>query len=187
LIFISLISDGRPVHTIGNARDALEELNQVWHRPTLLRLLLRLALAQKPPTGLRRFRRKAASVPDDGPGKQRGQLDIKHEALQPIVGIARYASLAAGVRATSTLARLRAASVGGTLEARDARTLREAYELFWRVRLDHQVEQVRDEREPDDLIDTEALDPLTRRYTRDAFHAVGAVQRTLKGQLEHPS
>ena len=186
LIFVSLLSDARPVYEIGGARDPLEELSQVWHRRSLLRLLLRLALAETPPTGLRRFLKPPGGVPTERSGEHRGQLDIKCSGLQPIVGIARYASLAAGVRTTSTRARLRAASIAGTLDGHDARALGEAYDLFWRLRLEHQVEQMRQGAEPDDYIDAEAVDPFARRYMRDAFHAVRAVQRSLRGELALP-
>jgi signal-transduction protein with cAMP-binding, CBS, and nucleotidyltransferase domain len=37
--------------------------------------------------------------------------------------------------------------------------------------------------EPDDHLDPEELDPLTRRYLRDAFREVAAVQRSLAGGL----
>jgi CBS domain-containing protein len=186
LIFVSLVSDARPVYEVGDARDPLAELPQAWHRPTLLRLLLRLALAEKPPAGLRRFLRPSGDVPTEHSGEHRGQLDIKRSGLQPIVGIARYASLAAGVGTTSTRARLRSASIAGTLDGRDARSLSEAFDLFWRLRLEHQVEQMRQGLKPDNFIDTETLETFTRRYLRDAFHAVGAVQRSLRGQLELP-
>jgi CBS domain-containing protein len=186
LIFISMLSDARPVYGIGDARDPLEELGQVWHRPTLLRLLMRLALTEKPPTGFRRFHNPPGSVPTERSGEHEGQLDIKHNALKPIIGIARYASLAAGVRVTSTRARLRSASIAGTLEGRDAGALSEAFDLFWRLRLEHQVEQMRQGLDPDDYIDTETLDPFTRRYLRDAFHSVREVQRSVKGELALP-
>jgi CBS domain-containing protein len=184
LIFISLLADARPVYEIGDARDPLEELGQIWNRRPLLRLLLRLALAEKPPTGLRRFLKPAGDVPTERSGEHRGQLDIKRSGLQPIVGIARYAGLAAGFRTTSTRARLRSASIAGTLDAADARALGDAFDLFWRLRLEHQVEQLREGLKPDDYIDAETLDPLARRYMRDAFHAVAAVQRKLRGELE---
>jgi CBS domain-containing protein len=186
LIFISLLADARPVYEIGDARDPLDELGQVWNRRPLLKLLLRLALAEKPPTGLRRFLKPEGDVPTERSSEHRGQLDIKHSGLQPIVGIARYASLAAGFRITSTRARLRSASIAGTLDTADALALGEAFDLFWRLRLDHQVEQLRRGLTPDDFIDAETLDPLARRYMRDAFHAVAAVQRKLRGELELP-
>jgi CBS domain-containing protein len=181
LIFISLASDARPVFGIGDARDPLEELRQVWHRRSVLRLLLRLALAHRPPTGLRRFRSSW-----DGSGERKRGFDIKSEGVLPITGIARFASLAAGVRITSTRARLGAAATAGTLDGRDARVLAEAYDLFWRLRLDHQLDQLRAGEDPDDHIDADSLNPVTRGYVREAFHAVSAVQRSLQGDLNLP-
>jgi CBS domain-containing protein len=186
LVFLSLLFDARAVHAIGDARDPLDELAQAWHRPTLLRLMLRLALAHRPPTGFRRFRTSPRDFVVDSSGEHRGQLDIKDRGLLPIVGIARYASVAAGVRTTSTRERLSSAATAGTLDGRDARTLAEAHDLFWRLRLENQVEQMRRGGEPDDYIDAEELSPLTRRYLREAFHAVSAVQRSLKGQHALP-
>jgi CBS domain-containing protein len=186
LVFLSLLFDARSVHAIGDARDPLDELRQAWHRPTVLRLMLRLALGHQPPTGFRRFRTSPRDFVVDRSGEHRGRLDIKGGGLLPIVGIARYASVAAGVRTTSTRERLSSAATAGTLDGRDARTLAEAHDLFWRLRLEHQVEQMRQGAEPDDYIDIGKLNPLTRRYLREAFHAVSAVQRSLKGTLALP-
>ena len=86
---------------------------------------------------------------------------------------------ASGARALSTPDRLRVASTAGTLDGKAAQTLAEAFDLFWRLRLEHQVEQLRHGVEPDDYLDPETLNPLTRRYLRDAFHAVRTVQRSL--------
>jgi signal-transduction protein with cAMP-binding, CBS, and nucleotidyltransferase domain len=36
---------------------------------------------------------------------------------------------------------------------------------------------------PDDHIDPKLLNPLTRRYLRDAFRAVASVQKSLSGEL----
>ncbi len=186
LVFLSLLFDARSVHAIGDARDPLDELRQAWHRPTLLRLLLRLALAHRPPTGFQRFRVSPRDFVVHHSGEHRRHFDIKDGGLLPVVGIARYASVAAGVRTTSTRERLSSAATAGTLEGGDARTLAEAHDLFWRLRLEHQVEQMRQGAEPDDDIDAEKLSPLTRGYLREAFHAVRKVQRALEGKLALP-
>ena len=91
------------------------------------------------------------------------------------------------MRTTSTRERLSSAATAGTLDGRDARTLAEAHDLFWRLRLEHQVEQMRQGAEPDDYIDIGKLNPLTRRYLREAFHAVSAVQRSLRGRARPSS
>ena len=72
---------------------------------------------------------------------------------------------------------------GRDLKATEARILEEAYELFSALRLEHQVAQLERGSEPDDRLDPKQLDPLTRRYLRDAFREVAAVQRSLTGDL----
>ncbi len=177
LILLSMLLDGRHVHRIGDSPDVLDELRQLRHRPALRRLMLRLALAQKPPTGfLRGF------VVEDS-GEHRGELDLKRGGLLPIVDLARYGSLAAGAQSTSTQERFRIAATAGTIDSADARTLIEAHDLFWRLRLEHQVEQLRSGAEPDDFLNPEGLNSLTRSYLRDAFHEVTAVQRKLGRQI----
>ena len=51
------------------------------------------------------------------------------------------------------------------------------------LRLEHQVEQLRAGGTPDDFVDPSSLNPLTRRYVREAFRVVTAVQRTLNNEL----
>jgi CBS domain-containing protein len=182
LIFLSLLADARPVFGVGDVRDPLTELRQVWHRRPLLRLLLRLALANRPPGGLRR--RLASHT--RGAREPRADFDLKRDGVLPIVAIARYASLAAGVRVTSTRERLGAAATAGTLPRRDARILGEAHELLSRLRLEHQVEQLREGTDPDDHIDPQELNPVTRGYLREALHAVRSVQDSLERGLRLP-
>jgi CBS domain-containing protein len=79
--------------------------------------------------------------------------------------------------------RLRAAEAAGTLESSDARTLAEAFEFIFALRLDHQVEQLRRGEAPDDFIDPAALNPLARSYLRAAFRAIASVQSALAAEL----
>jgi CBS domain-containing protein len=119
----------------------------------------------------------------EGSGERRGTFDIKRGGLLPIVDLARYAALRADVRVTPTLERLRAASEHGVIKPTEARVLEEAYELFSALRLEHQVAQIEQGQEPDNHLDPKQLDPLTRRYLRDAFREVTSVQRSLTGDL----
>jgi CBS domain-containing protein len=183
LVLISLVADGRAVYSFGRARDFREELRAAHARRGLLRLMLRLALVHRPPTGFMRFRDPPRDLVVEHSGEHRGRLDIKHGGLLPITAIARYTSLATGGTATSTIERLRLAGTAGTLDPQTATTLEEAFELFSGLRLEHQVEQIRRGAEPDNYIDPMALNPLTRHYLRDAFSAVRGVQRRLRGEL----
>jgi CBS domain-containing protein len=116
-------------------------------------------------------------------GEHAGQFDIKHGGLLPVVNLARYGALAAEATTTSTIERLRAAAEAGTLNATDAATLEAAFDLFSELRLEHQLRLLEAGKEPDNLIDPKTLNPLTRRYLRDAFRAVSSVQRSLNTKL----
>ena len=176
LIATSILLDGRTVQ-------GPEELNPkpalfaTERRPALLRSMLRLAVAKKPPTGFLR------DIVVEASGEHRGTFDIKHRGLLPVVDLARYAGLKAAVPVTSTVERLRAAADSGALGHSRATTLEEAYDLFSALRLDHQVSQLEGGQEPDDHINPQELSPLTRRYLRDAFREVSAVQKSLSVEL----
>ena len=55
--------------------------------------------------------------------------------------------------------------------------LRDAFELVCELRMEHQVEQLRAGRAPDDLVEPQSLAPLTRTALKEAFRAVARVQR----------
>ena len=178
LILVSVITDSRPVwSTRGPVASGLWEARPYPDHPDLLRLLARFALSFRPPTGFLR------DFVVEHSGERRGQLDIKHGGLIPIVDLARWAGMAAGVASASTLERLRAAEAAGTMESPEARTLMEAFGFIFSLRLDHQVEQLRRGQAPDDFIDPKTLNPLARSYLREAFRAVASVQANLAAEL----
>jgi CBS domain-containing protein len=176
LIAISILLDGRIVYG-DRGLDVKRILYEAGDREVLQQWMLRLALAAKPPTGFMR------NIVVEGSGKRRGTFDIKHGGLLPIVDLARYAALKGGIALNATLPRLRAAVDEGIFDQATARVLEEAYELFSALRFEHQVTQLEQGGEPDDHLNPEELDPLTRRYLRDAFREVGAVQRSLGSGL----
>ena len=175
LILVSVLADSRPVwSTSGTAGGGLWEGQPT---PDLLRLLARFALSFRPPTGFLR------DFVVEHSGERRGQLDIKHGGMIPIVDLARWAGMSAGVASASTPERLRAAEAAGTMEGPEAQTLMEAFGFIFALRLDHQVEQLRRGQAPDDFIDPKTLNPLARSYLREAFRAVASVQANLAAEL----
>jgi len=176
LLAISILLDSRTVYGPDDAFDALATLQAAGDSPLIVRLLLRLALADKPPTGFLR------DIVVEHSGEHRGSLDIKQGGLVPIVDIARYGALAAGATVTSTVERLRVAAEAGTLPDAEAKTLAEAYDLFAALRLEHQVRQLEAGLPPDNHLDPKTLNPLARSYLRDAFRAVASVQKALTAQ-----
>jgi CBS domain-containing protein len=140
-------------------------------RGSLLSRFAAAALAERPPTGfLRDFVLHST-------GERKGVLDIKRGGLLPVESLARWSGLAAGIGAASTSERLRASELAGTLSSADAAALRDALELMSALRMEHQVEQLRAGRRPDDLIAPKSLPPVTRTALKEAFRALRRVQR----------
>ena len=177
LILVSVMADSRPVWSTGGAPGGLWEARPYPDHPDLLRMLARFALSFRPPTGFLR------DFVVEHSGERRGQLDLKHGGMIPIVDLARWAGMAAGVANASTLERLRAAEAAGTMDSAEAHTLIDAFGFIFSLRLDHQVEQLRRGEAPDDFIAPKALNPLARSYLREAFRAVASVQANLAAEL----
>jgi CBS domain-containing protein len=178
LVLTSVLVDSRPVWGIHTGTPVAEEFCLAPRHPALLHLLARFALSHRPPTGFLR------GLVVEHTGERRGQLDLKHGGVLPIVDLARWAAMSAGVTCTSTAERLRAAGEAGTLPAHDARTLLEAHELIVGLRVEHQIAQLRAGDTPDDYIDPASLSPLTRSYLKEAFRAVAAVQKRVAAELQ---
>jgi CBS domain-containing protein len=182
LILVSVLADSRPVWSSagtggGAGGGGLWEARPYADQAGLLRMLARFALSFRPPTGFLR------DFVVEHSGERHGQLDLKHGGLIPIVDLARWAGMAAGLASASTLERLRAAEAAGTMESAEAQTLAEAFGFISSLRLDHQIEQLRRGEPPDDFIAPNTLNPLARSYLREAFRAVASVQANLSAEL----
>ena len=178
LILTSVIVDNRPVWGVHTGTPVADTFRLAAGYPRLLRMLARFALSHRPPT--RRFR---GLVVEHG-GEHPGRLDLKQGGMVPILDLARWGAMAAGVTSATTPERLRAAGEAGTLAPEDTHTLRDAFELINNLRLEHQVGQLRDGRRPDDYIDPEELSPLMRAQLRQAFRAVATIQKRVATGLD---
>ena len=146
--------------------------------PALLRQLARFSLSYRPPTGFLR------GLVVEHSGEHRGRLDLKHGGLVPIVDLARWAGMAAGVTSASTPERLRAAAAAGTLSAADAGTLADAFQLVMAPAPRAPGRAARGRaRSPTTTSIPAALSPLTRTYLKEAFRAVASVQKRVAGEL----
>ena len=177
LILTSVLVDSRPAWGVHMGTPVTDTFKLAQQRSQLLRLLARFALSQHPPTGFLR-----GLVVEHG-GEHRGRLDLKHGGVIPIVDLARWAGMAAGVTSASTLDRLRAAGADGALSESDVHTLQDAYQLITELRLVHQVAQLRAGEEPDDHVDPATLSSLMRTQLKDAFRAIASIQRSVAAEL----
>jgi CBS domain-containing protein len=178
LLLSSVVLESRPISGDDAGTSVTDAFRDAAEHPELLRMLARLAVANRPPTGFLR------GLVVEHSGAHRGRLDLKRGGILPIAGLARWAALAAGVTSASTSERLRAAAAAGTLSAADAHTLQDAFAMLNDLRLTHQVQQVRAGSEPDDHLAPGELSALMRIQLREAFRAVTAVQRRVIGELD---
>lgn len=177
LILSSVLVDSRPVWGVHMGTPVSDTFRATPRDAELLRLLARLALNYRPPTGFLR------GLVVEHSGEHRGRLDLKHNGVIPIVDLARWAGMAAGVTNASTVERLRAAADAGTLPPAEAHSLEDAFELISSLRLRHQVEQLRSGEQPDDYLDPSTLSPLRRSQLKDAFRAVASIQKRISSEL----
>jgi CBS domain-containing protein len=141
--------------------------------PGFMRLLARTATGYPVALG---FRGHLVTGRDGDPA---GRLDLKRGAIIPLVNLVRFHALASGVTISPTLDRIEAvASVGG-LERSAADALKEAFEVITRVRLEHHAALIAAGDPPDNLIDPDALSPITRNELREALHTVKRAQKNL--------
>ncbi len=177
LVIVSVLVDSRPVWGVETEPLIAEFFRSAPTRPVLLRLLARFALTHRPPSGFSR------GQVVDATGVNRPRLDLKATAIVPIVDLARWAGLSAGVTSASTSARLAAAREAGVLSVDDARSLQDAFELASQLRLDHQVAQIEAAEPLTDEVDPASLSPLVRAYLKDAFRAVASVQGRIANDI----
>jgi CBS domain-containing protein len=171
LILASVLVESRPVWGVHTGTSVSDTFRLADRNPALLRLLARFALSYRPPTGF--FR----GLVVEHTGEHRGRLDLKHGGMIPIVDLARWAGMAAGVTSASTIERLRAAGAAGTISRADAHTLEDAFELIAALRIQDQVKKIRAGDEFDDYVDPAALSALTRSHLKEAFRAVASIQK----------
>jgi CBS domain-containing protein len=178
LILASVLVDSRPVWGVHTGTPVADTFRLAPSNPALLRMLARFALSHRPPTGF--FR----GLVVEHSGEHRGRLDLKHGGVIPIVDLARWAGMAAGVTSGSTTERLRAAAAAATLSPADAHTLEDAFALITALRLAHQVDQLCAGDVPDDFVNPAELSALTRTHLKEAFRAVASIQKRVAADLE---
>jgi CBS domain-containing protein len=116
-------------------------------------------------------------------GRMRGRIDIKASGLLPIQNYARYNALTRGITIQSTPERLLALVEVDEQAADRHRDLLEAYLTMKDVQFEHHARAVRAGGQPDNMVDTDALRPLTQATLHEALRVVAAAQATLPRRL----
>lgn len=103
-------------------------------------------------------------------------IDVKRTGIAPIVLLARVFALQAGSSAQATIERLRDSAKAGLLSQALAERLVFAYALLTRLRLGHQLQQVRDDEPLTDLLEVESIPWADQKLLRKAFKSIKAAQ-----------
>ena len=99
-------------------------------------------------------------------------LDLKAQAITPLVDIARTRALAGGIEAVNTADRFAAAAEAGLIEPDSARDLAACFEFIRDVRFRHQSAQVKRGEAPTNKLDPGELSRFDREHLRDAFKLI---------------
>jgi CBS domain-containing protein len=170
LIMSSLMIDARVVW--GDA--ALHTVPTAYRRPRdhpeALRLQLLDALSGRVRTRSLR----------DVLARRGGTFDLKSHAVTPIVNLARWGGLTAGVTTGTTPARLAAAAQSRAVSSQDATTLCDVFLMLQRLRMTHQVDQLTAGHTPGDVITMSELSPLNRSLLNEGLREIAAVQRRVR-------
>ncbi|WP_238419145.1 putative nucleotidyltransferase substrate binding domain-containing protein [Gordonia sp. 'Campus'] len=170
MIFTSLMLDGRPLRgRRPDAAPAVAMTAMLRADPRTMGLLLDESLAT---------RARMRSMRDVLTGRG-NVVDLKRQALTPLVNIARWAALSVGSTELGTRERLRSASGSEMLPVEHAATLVEVFDVLQRVRLRYQVAQFDRGDVPSDLLEMSLLSPLDRSLVAQAIREVAGVQRRM--------
>jgi len=171
LIMSSLLIDGRVIvgptalHTAPSAYASMPT-----DHPEALRLQLLDALSLKP-----RVRAGRPSLL-----RRSDTVDLKTHVVSPIVNLARWAGLTAGITCAPTPARLHSAVDAGSLTEADASVLHEVFALTQRIRMRRQIEQIRAGHTPGDLVVMSELTPLERSMLAEGVREIADIQRRVR-------
>lgn len=135
--------------------------------------LAKLATFREPPLGF--FR---GLVLEKG-GSHANTVDVKKGGTAAIVQMGRLFAVAGGLPQVGTRERLTAGAGAGTVSARGAEDLRDAFEFLSSVVLRHQAAQLGAGEEPDNHVDPKALPKADREHLRDAFGVIRGIQQGL--------
>ena len=176
LLHASIFFDFRSIFGNESLADAMrdEMVRSARGNRRFLALLVRNALARRPPLGL--FRDFSV----EAHGDHAGTIDLKCGAAALFVDAARVYALAAGEGAPGTEERMRGAAAAAGVDRREVEGWVEAFHFVQVLRLRHQLEQGRGGEAPHNRIDPYALNPLERKFFRECLRLAVSIQRRME-------
>lgn len=175
LMLITVFFDLRAVHgqheLLHNLRH--EVLAQTPKQSLFLAHVVNNAQKQRPPLNL------FGQISLIRSGEHAGTVDLKHQAIAPIVDLGRIYALAAGLHEVNTSDRIEKAAQLGELSEQGSRDLRDALEFVASQRITHQTHRMQQGLEPDNYLHLHELSNFERGHLRDAFSVIQSLQDVL--------
>jgi CBS domain-containing protein len=176
LLLTSIVADSRPITDVALGHRVLETLAGAARSQPFLERMMQFTLAARTPTGFVR------DFVVEHSGEHKGQLNLKRGGLRPLTALGRWVGVVTGDTRGSTPERLHRGVDAGLLTTDEADTLIGAHTEIFSLLMGREVESIRSGTPLDHHVDPKTLDSLTRRYLREAFRAITAVQNTLEGE-----
>jgi CBS domain-containing protein len=164
----SLLVDGRPIHGDPGLPEVMKVFSDLRRHPGTMRLLLEASLSARAKT--RSLRDLVA---------RRDTINLKKDAVLPIVNTARWAALAVGSSALSTTGRLQAAAGSAMLPDEQAHNLIDVFTVLQRLRLRYQLIQYQSGEKAADVVNRDKMSPIDRSVVAEAIREIAAVQRRM--------
>lgn len=139
-----------------------------------LSALIKDAVSTQPPLGI--FNKLVL----EKNGDNSKTLNIKKFALTLIIDLARIYSLAAGGEETGTEARFLYAFQHGSMSEDSYKNIIGAYRMISQVRFTHQLDALRNNKEPDNHIDPSKFSSFERKHLKEAFKIINELQEVAK-------
>ncbi len=116
-------------------------------------------------------------------GEHRNSLNLKQNGLTPFVDFARVMSLKHGIKESNTLGRLQLLAEKQIIAPEFHAEMVEAYEFIMQIRLEHQLEQIENDIEPDNFVNPAQLTDLEKQTLKGAFDVTRRLQNYIKQEF----
>jgi CBS domain-containing protein len=175
MMLSSIFFDLRPVTGLDELFTPLQKmiLEKSQVNRIFLAHMMANAMKHRPPLGFfRQF------VLERG-GEHDETLDLKHRGIVPITDIARVLTLSLGKEPVNTVERLHACAGTNALSGDMAENLVDALEFIATLRIQHQANQIRRNRPPDNYVPPTDLSELEREHLKHAFKVIQTMQESM--------
>lgn len=113
-------------------------------------------------------------------GENKKVLDVKKYAINLIIDLARIYGLAVECDLTATDERFKAAYENGVLSENAYKNIINAYQFILSFRFAHQLDALKNGKEPNNLIDPNTFGSFERQHLKDAFRIIADLQDAAK-------